>query len=343
MRLAVDAIGAFSSVGLNVPQTMGSLRTRLALFTELPIFGNDGEPLVGAPAPLQTELASAWERRVAMGAFALAECAQGAAEEPLPLLLCTSEAEDDATFGAFLRRLGREARVALEPTLSAQVPGGHAAVGPALQQAHALLASGRSRACYVGAADSLLERGRLERLSQSGRVKHENASDAFIPGEAAAFLRVSLRPSSESLAQVTGVGQADEARGFGSGKPSTAQALVTAIKQALAQAGATTEDVAVIGQDVTGERYFFSEWSLATTRLKFRRRHHLPTWTAALSVGDIGAALGPLTLAYFSFLLGGGGLGSLQDDGVMRRALLYGACSDEALRSAVILREVGDG
>src|SRR5437016_2856740 len=96
--LSVTGLGTFTPVGINVPQTMGSLLTRLQWFDDLDLLGATGEPVTGARVSL-SNVENTTERYVGMGRFALAECREsgqsaGAPGEPVPLFLATSHERD---------------------------------------------------------------------------------------------------------------------------------------------------------------------------------------------------------------------------------------------------------
>lgn len=332
--LAIQSIGAFTPVGRNWGQTMGSLRTSLSFAAETPFFTPDGEPLIASSADLalpDPSFRGALEvyRFLVMGAFALAECAQGHSQEPTPLLLCCPEPEQlRADWQELVRHLAEHALVTLDHRLSAIFPTGRAAIAQALSHADFLLQSGRARACYVGGIDSLLLLQRLEMLIDQDRVRYAGNGQGFIPGEAAAFLRVVARPDRETLACVVGVGLSQESATRTMDQPNNGVGLARAMREALSQAGANMKDVGFFAHDASGERFSFKEFALALVRL---RPIHLDRWTAALSVGEVGAAVGPLTVAYLAGMHAGRGatapycLYAASSDGPTRGAILVGA------------------
>jgi hypothetical protein len=95
--MAITGLGAFTPVGVNVPQTMGSLVSRLQWFDDLDLRGPTGTPVSGARVRLSA-VENATDRYVAMSRFALAECRESApargARELVPLMLATSRARD---------------------------------------------------------------------------------------------------------------------------------------------------------------------------------------------------------------------------------------------------------
>ncbi|HJZ84560.1 MAG TPA: hypothetical protein VKN99_05280 [Polyangia bacterium] len=344
-QLAIQSVGAFTPVGLNVGQTMGSLRTRLARFQEVQVYPpQEGEPLVCAPTPILNDVAVGADRLVVMASHALAECARGFEAEPAPLLLCAPE-PDEMTLNAeaLLGRIAEHASVRIELEQSRLFAGGHAAVVPALAAADALLASGRVPACYVAGVDSLLDLARLRRLMGEQRIATEDVWDGVIPGEAAACLRISRRRDARALAWVRGFGMAEEPATRASRKPNSAQGMTRAVRAALADAEVTMQQIALHAYDLSGERYRFYEAAIAHTRLRPRRKDRLAALTVAVSVGEVGAALGPLTLAYAAFMLRMGGVSVPEELGAIPAGVLYTGGAEGPLRGAVFLSEIGHG
>ncbi len=337
--MTIDGMGVFTPVGLNVPQTMGSLRTGLERFSEIEVFGEDGEPVVASSTPLQRDGLLGTERLIAMGGFALAECAEGHEAEPTPILLCAPEPAEAGTtfpFEHVVSGLARHAGVSIDPSLSRLFPMGHAAIGHALHHARELLSSRRARACYVGATDSLLQLDRLALLMKLERIKNSNTSDGFIPGEAAAFLRVTTAARhAGTYALIHGIGFGTERSTRTSGEPLAAVGMTAAFRAALGDARATIQDVDLVATDLSGERYGFQEMALAMTRLKPRRPNPLPTWSLAESVGEVGAAAGPLALAYLAFMARAGGAPGPR--------LMFAGGSESGARTAIMLGQVHDG
>jgi 3-oxoacyl-[acyl-carrier-protein] synthase I len=302
--LAVNSVGAFTSVGTNARQTMSSLRTWLSLPQEMPFVGNDGEPIVAMPTPLHLEGVMGPERLLTMALFALDECACGREEEAAPLLLCAPEpAELTLHWERFLAELTFHAVGRIDERQSEVFPTGRAAVAAALARAQEIVGSGRAPACYVGAVDSLVDGDRLERLRLKGRIRDE-ATAGFTPGEGAVFLRVSGTVDASTLAIISGIGVAHEEATRTSEKTNTGVALAKSMRDALAQSGMAMGDVGFFAHDASGERFGFNEVGFALARMRPKK---MVKWTPTLSVGEIGAAIGPLAVGYLAFLLCEGG------------------------------------
>lgn len=341
--LYVEALGTFTSVGLNVPQTMGSLRTVYSRFQEVPIFKRGADPLVAAPTPLPSDLARGDLRLMAMGAWALRECGEGRAHESLPLVLCLSPSLA-AHAASIFEGVVRHAAVGVHPASSKILTGGQGTLVSAFFEAEAILASGPAPACYIGAIDSLLDLERLDSLLEDGRIKTADNPDGFIPGEGAVFLRVARRRHPRVLAWVRGLGAAEEAATLRSGQPNAATGLAAALKAAIRDAGVTGDEIACFAHAVSGERYFFQEFSLATQRLRIFRSEPMDTWNPCVSVGEMGVAGAALVVAYGAFVLGVGGLAAQPGPSPRRRTAVLCALSDaDRGRGAILLNEVPRG
>jgi 3-oxoacyl-[acyl-carrier-protein] synthase-1 len=321
----VTSLGAFTSVGVNVPETMGSLLSRLQWFDDLTVIGASGEPVSGARVRLAA-VDDATERYVAMSRFALAECRRGepsaaSSREALPLLLATSRARDlPCAPGELLERILAEdaetaaeagegaaaeaPRVALDRGASRVFAEGRLGALSALAAARQLVTSGRSRACYVGAVDSLLDPVRLNELLEDGRLLDGAGTDGFIPGEAAVFLKIDSRPAPGG-GVVLGAATTDESPpGVSEGDaPVSGSALARAAREALRLASVSTASLAALVHDGSSEHASVEEIAMAAARLPFGAASPLRPWAPAYSVGETGAAAAFLSIAMTTFFL----------------------------------------
>jgi 3-oxoacyl-[acyl-carrier-protein] synthase-1 len=253
--LSIGRLGVVTSVGLNVGQTMGSILTGVSRPKEVSISDRDGEPLRVCAVPMSAGLGDGLARLSAMARVALAECTGGEDVEPLPLVLCCPP-HDALSFdsGALVRTLVQTGAVDATCTRLIAV-GGHAAIGSALLEAAKILAGGQRRACLVGAVDTMLNVDRLARLMAADRIVSDRTPDGFIPGEGAAFLRVSLAYGGGGV-EIAGVGVTTEEATGDSGKV-TGRAQANAARSAMAAAGGRVDEVSLFAADLTGERHRF--------------------------------------------------------------------------------------
>jgi 3-oxoacyl-[acyl-carrier-protein] synthase-1 len=269
------------------------------------------------------------ERLLTMALFALEECARGREAEAAPLLLCAPEpAELTVQWDGFLAELAFHTAGRIDERQSEVLPAGRAAVAEALARAQEIVGSGHAPACYVGAVDSLVDGERLERLRLEGRIRDE-ATAGFTPGEGAVFLRVSGSADASSLAIVSGIGVAQEEATRTSEKTNTGVALARSMREALLQSGIAMQDVGFFAHDASGERFGFNELGFALGRMRPRK---MVKWTPTLSVGEIGAAVGPLAVGYLAFLLRAGAAPG--------PVTMFVTASDGPSRGTIIVRQL---
>jgi len=326
MRMYIEQLGMLTSVGYDWRQTISSLRCGISRPQALAMTGSDGEPVTACRVPLNDDSGNGADRLAALASAAIQECAAGAEVSACPLVLCgptRSELAYDPQ--DLLKTIGR-ACGAVDLQRSTVVEGaGHAGIGVALEAASFLLQ--QHPAVIVGAVDTLLDIDRLTRARQARRIVASNALDGTCPGEAAAFLRVSSRPRGGSATLITGVAVDREPAEHKRDNVVTGHAQARAARLALSAAGRSPGDVCLVGADLTGERYRFYEAALATTRLRLVA---MDVVAFGASLGEVGCAMGPVTVAYLSAAL---------ERGWVRRdgCALYMGADDERLKTAVLI------
>ena len=80
-QLFIEAVGAFTSAGSHVGETMGSFRIGESFFAETEFWGTDGNRVLVGVSDAFREGVMDPERLFAMAGKALTECAQGAPAE----------------------------------------------------------------------------------------------------------------------------------------------------------------------------------------------------------------------------------------------------------------------
>lgn len=331
--ILVTALGTFTPVGVNVPQTMGSVLSRLQWFDDLELLDATGEPVAGARVPLQGAKDRA-ERYFGMGALALAECCGSARapQKPAPLFLATSP-ERDLPFSPeeLLERLAlgqdQESNGAILRSASRVFAEGRRGAIRALFAAVNALQSGELEACYVGGVDSLLDPVLLHELLADGRLHDKAGSDGFTPGEAAAFVRIEITSSGDQGGILLGASVSEDGETPG-------MALANAATGALRAARVGPSQLNAIVHDGTGESMAAEERAIALTRLGFTGPppDDFATWAPSFSVGETGAAAAPLCLAMTAFFLRAGVLQGpvlnwFKAEGPMRAAIVMGTRS----------------
>jgi 3-oxoacyl-[acyl-carrier-protein] synthase-1 len=240
------------------------------------------------------------EQLLRMVGTAVRECLTGfdaARLRGAPLLLCLPEQDRPGRLngldGGFLREVERRANLTAHGE-STWLPYGRVAGVQALDHAAKLVSSGRHY-CIVAGVDSLLVRATLEAYRESRLLQTAANSDGFIPGQAAAALLVG--PPSEAGMVLEGVGYGTEPAPVRSEQPLRADGMVQAITAALTQAGVSLGQVDYRIADISGAQYYFKEAALAVTRVLRQRKQDWQLWLPSDCVGEVGAAIGPLTTA----------------------------------------------
>lgn len=340
--VSITGLGAFTPVGVNIPQTMGSLVSRLQWFDDLDLRGPTGAPVSGARVRLSS-VENAADRYVAMSRFALAECRESGsssrgAGEPVPLMLATSRARDlPCRADILLERVldgdeetadGRNGQ-RMDRAASRVFADGRLGALHALAAAQEVVSSGRASGCYVGGVDSLLDPVRLYELLDQGRLLDGSGSDGFVPGEAAAFLKVESRGvRGGSTVLASAAAEEPAAPRDGLAEPATGAALARAAIEALRAAELDPSKLGALVHDGASEPATVEEIAMAMSRLPFSVASPLRPWAPAYSVGEAGAAAAWLSLAMTAFFL---------REGVFEGPALVWLMSEGSRRAALVL------
>ncbi|MDH5179480.1 MAG: hypothetical protein OEZ39_05505 [Gammaproteobacteria bacterium] len=184
--------------------------------------------------------------------------------------------------------------------------------------------------CVVGSVDSLIDPPKLMQLCETGRLKGPENAAGIMPGEACAFILLTLSGTPDKLpVQLCPASFARESNNYYSGIPSTGSALQKVLTEALSKLNGSSSPEGDLYHDLNGETYRSHEWGLTevmTSKSLQQRRwlRHLP----AESFGDTGVAYGALAtvLAYRAFIRGyaaGNNATVLCSDTMSERASLY--------------------
>jgi 3-oxoacyl-[acyl-carrier-protein] synthase-1 len=308
--LTITAAAARSAVGGGLSQTAASIRAGLSRFAAHPTYTavrrdrewEEPEPLIVAAAPGVDPALRGADRLLALLIPVLGDLVESAGLQRRDLaqcaLLLALPAPDGAvepwrlaeTFAAELAR-----RTGLGFKATRQSLSGHAAGVELLAEASALLASGEVQSCVVAGVDSYLDAARLAVLDEGYRLKSPRNVDGFCPGEAAAAVLVEGARGRRVAARATipAIGLGIEPEPLRSDKVSTGRGLVEAIRGALSADRAPD----FLLCDLDGESYRAFEWGVAQARLGARLEGLGRAVMPARSVGDVGAATGPLLIA----------------------------------------------
>src|SRR5439155_23816505 len=126
------------------------------------------------------------------------------------------------------------------------IPRDNAAGAAGIMQAHQLIDSGKARWCIVAGVDSFLQREMVGAYMRDRRVLTKANSNGFIPGEAGTAMLVGAASSEPSVAgelHILGMSLTREKATISSEEPFRAEGLIQAVRQALAEAKVSINDV----------------------------------------------------------------------------------------------------
>lgn len=309
--IVITGLGLVTSVGLDMVHSCSSIRagvTRFASYDDHYCFPSEHgehepESVVAARVPLLIEgrermpvlLHAAMQDLVRNTGLNSDTFARVKTFVGLPPALRTSAVRDFLGVEQARDALQRIGPGANPDNMSFFLSGGVAFL-EAIESACRAIKAGQCDACIAICADSYHDAHTLAWLDGKMRLKSQRNRDGFVPGEAAAAVRIesmdSARTSgSKILARIESIGRSVEPRSIKSGEPSTALGLTQAITQAV---GPEPAEIAWSACDLNGESYRAQEWGNTQVRLTpvFRNLQHL--WHPADCAGDVGAASGGL-------------------------------------------------
>jgi 3-oxoacyl-[acyl-carrier-protein] synthase I len=190
--------------------------------------------------------------------------------------------------------------VHLDHRRSVVVPEGRAAALLALERALELLQSDPGAEVVVGGVDSYLDMRLLEGLDREGRLLGPRVMDGFIPGEGAAFFRLSSasRHSPTDSADVLVHGAAyvmDPTHRYGT-EPARGEGLALALDR-VRQHTTGLAPIATAFAGLNGESFDAKLWGVARLRHNDCFAPNMLVEHPADKFGDAGAAMGAMLVA----------------------------------------------
>lgn len=312
--LSVLAAGAVTSVGMSLSMSAAAIRAALDNFQDTQFFDARGNSLRGAriPYPVQEDetLAGGHERLADLLDMATEECLYMAdARTPLPerltcILLCPEQRSSyhSGLATACLQRVLARYQQDAKPYY-AHIGGEATDSASALSLAAQLISKQHASHVLLLSLDSWLNTPDVALALRQDRLLTEDQPSGFIPGEAAVALLLGPVPAERGNhspgLHIIGSALAQEPVTLLSRQPCYGKGLAAAIDAALARAAVQPHEIALRLADLAGEEYFFEESSYAWSRLlrsDFPADHQFIQ--TANCLGHIGAAFGPLMLAY---------------------------------------------
>lgn len=308
--------GGVTPAGLDRRQTLAAIRASLSAFEEIALSDPFGTTQVVARIPSHWRLhpsEGGWFVNMAVRAIDEAMRDSSVPAEATALLITTAEqfrthlAFDDiplADFlGAVLKRSGRS----FHPS-SRLFHGGAAASVGMIERALALFEQAGVAEVLLGGVDGFVNERDLARIGAAGRLRGPGNAQGLVPGEGAAFVRLSRTPpqGARTAAAIHGVGMAEEADTVLGERHSQGRAMLAALRGAVGGDGPREPDIAFVVSNGNGERYAGLETMIARARFYQTHREMLPTAYPAMTVGETGAASGALALMLAADSLVGG-------------------------------------
>lgn len=254
--------------------------------------------------------------------------------KPLPLILAgpRSYAGQEVPFShAFIGHLTAQTDVAFDRHNSRLIADGRSGVLIGIDLAIKYLSLNTGDYVLVGGVDTYQDYDLLLQLDAQDRIKTEDATDSFIPGEAAGMLLLTGKPE---LAQTFGgfkiglfaPGLAHEPGHLYSEATYTGDGLANAVRLAIGESNG--QRIQAVYSSMNGEHFWAKEYGVAMLRNKEALIEDPSHEHPADCLGDTGAAAGAV-------LIGVAGL-TMARWGKPRHSLIY-CSSDHGQRAAMCL------
>ncbi len=214
---------------------------------------------------------------------------------------------------------------------------GHVGLAKALITALGELKVNKVQHAIVGGVDSLVEPETLGFFYREDRLKTEDNTDGFIPGEAAAFMMLenmenAQRRGADIMAILEAPHTATEPITIWSEDPSSeGSGLSQVIRGTFEQLSDKGIHTGLIINDLNGETYRAKEFSNAGTRVLSDIQTEWQLWHPADCIGDTSAASFAVAACV--------GARSLQKGYAKTENILVCGSSDDGLRGSVYLRQ----
>ncbi len=308
-RVAVESVGAMTSIGTGARQMVASVRAGLSRFAQ-GWWAATGPAVVVALAPedaiesscriAEPRMESIWQGRLAaLAAIAIRDAMQHRDPDDRPLVLMlglpdprrTPEPIDTAALWAALAATSGRT---IDTRRSQVFPTGRAACFDALAAGRTMLSHDPEAVVLCGAVDSYADDERIEREREELRTcSDDRPGDGRVLGEGAGMVLLSTAPT--PTVELVAHALADDPGHRYGVAPARGEGLADAIEQLRSQAE-PTEAMGSVWAGLTGEAHDAKLWGVAT----IRHRDLMPPGTRiehpADRLGDAGAGLGALLL-----------------------------------------------
>lgn len=341
--LTIRAAGLCCAVGYNLDAAICAMRTNMDHFQHSDFKTAQGERIL--VARLDDDHVWGQGRLARWISLAISDCLSAVETvdyNKIPLIWLAPESERSGADSAWYDGVFRQALDQLDVQFhdrSGVMALGRAGLSNALSQAAALLDAVDCEHVLLVGADTYLNAPTINAYLQAERLQVKGNSDGFIPGEAAAAILLKKNmPSSRSqsthengtpLINVIGYGVGNEPGRVDGSIPNKSQGLTKAIRSALIMSQIEFDSLDFRVSDQNGESFFSREAANAMTRVTPVGGGLSNLITIADSIGEVGAAMGPVMLAYMFKIMG--------QQGAPGGCGLLHLANDNGLRSAVIV------
>ncbi|MEZ4312548.1 MAG: hypothetical protein R3F14_31350 [Polyangiaceae bacterium] len=335
LALSICGSGMCCAVGFTAEAARPAIRAGLEAFAESDFLDSAGFPVIAAILPIEDVWGS---RRMALQFESVIEqCLAGTRLDPagIPILLLTAERGRPGSFetwGKACFRAREEATGRPVHPESRVLALGRAGLAAAVVEARAILAGRRAEHVLIAGVDSYLNALAINHFLRRDRILSPEAKNGFIPGEGAGAVLVRLAPRTDPGLFVLGSGVADEEATVDNEVPSRAIGMTRAIRAALSESGYRLSDLHFRVADIAGEPFYFTEAGLAVSRAFDQRVGEFRTVHITDAVGETGAAIGPMSLAYLA--------GAMPRGHTPGTRALFHLASDGGARAALVLELV---
>jgi 3-oxoacyl-[acyl-carrier-protein] synthase-1 len=295
----IDGSGLVTSVGLCTAAAAAAVRAGLSNPQATRFIDWGGEWISAHVVPMDAP--NSRSKLLRMAATAIDECMRATEQSTIEtaLVLCLPEDSRPSTGDDLGESAIEEISTALGARFSARssiVRAGRVGGFVGLHRARMLLYEGNADAVIVAGVDSYVNWPALSYFENRYQLLTSKNSDGFMPGEAAAAVRV-IRPQPGAGLRCDGLGFATEKATIDSELPLRADGLIEAIREAAQEANCEPHHFELRISALTGEQYYFKEAALAMSRLIRAPTNETDLWHPADCVGEVGAASGPMAVA----------------------------------------------
>ncbi len=354
--VVITGIGMMTSVGHNAYQSCASIRADIVRIVDIDYFLIENDwfeevPITGCPIIGITDGYLGLGRWTKMASAAIQDLIMNAnlSERDLTqtgLFLALPPLErkgvDQRITDMLGLRIGQWNKIEGLEQRTRVYPDGHAATAKATKatsDAIQELQANNIKYAIVGGVDSLVEPATLEFFHDKKRLKTEDNTDGFIPGEGAAFVMLEVKEQAmtreaEIMAILEAPHTAMESITIWSEDPSEGLGLSEAIRGTLGQLSDKGMNTGLIICDLNGETYRAKEFANTVPRVLNEVKTAWQLWHPAESIGNTGAASFAISTCLGARALQRGYAGT-------ENILIWGS-SDDGLRGSLYLRHYAD-